>query len=85
MDATAIIHATDEELFDIGVKIKGDILSLRSFAKTKAQAQQSTSDEKARDAKKKSLLDILKNKKGKAKPSLPSQRKIKLGSFILMQ
>lgn len=77
MDATAVGHASDQELMDMGIKSKGDVLSLRSYAKSK----QTSVHEETRTVKKKTLLEILKRKKGKAikPPSQPSYRKIKLG------
>ena len=58
MDFSAVTTATDDQLRELGVLRRGDILSLQGFVKQKLKGEN-------RDEKKRKLLDLL---KGKGKP-----------------
>ena len=85
MDPTAILNASNQELTELGIEKKGDIISLRSFVRSKLKA-----DDANRSDKKRNLLDILRGKiQKKSKPSAvtpreaSSSRKIKLGKIFI--
>ena len=58
MDFSAVTTATDDQLRELGVLRRGDLLSLQGFVKQKLKGEN-------RDEKKRKLLDLL---KGKGKP-----------------
>ena len=58
MDFSAVTTATDNQLRELGVLRRGDLLSLQGFVKQKLKGEN-------RDEKKRKLLDLL---KGKGKP-----------------
>ena len=58
MDFSAITTATDDQLRELGVLRRGDLLSLPGFVKQKLKGEN-------RDEKKRKLLNLL---KGKGKP-----------------
>lgn len=67
MDFSAVTTATDDQLRELGVLRRGDLLSLQGFVKQKLKGEN-------RDEKKRKLLDLL---KGKGKPK-KKRLKIKL-------
>lgn len=55
MNFLAVDDASDEQLSDLGVVQKGDVLSLRGFVKEKMRGE-------SRDEKKRKLLDLIKER-----------------------
>ena len=72
MDCESVGSASDEDLQELGLIAKGDILALKSFCKTRQSKE-------SRDDKKRKLIDMIKgnNKSGGRKEKVESTEKAK--------
>ena len=88
MDISAVVHASDDLLRQLGLEQAGDRLSLKAFCARECETSNKSEEDKEFKEKKRTLLESFLRKKGKkpksavnlsSKKSVEKTRKIELG------